>query len=301
MDLSVSAMLAGIERDYPDDADEFHALDKRLAYYGDITDKFLTEKGLRYDEVLDVGDRRNALISLRALEKRKSFGVNRYDKLPGKTAMGEFAADIFGPILGRLGFSKKLIEKVGIDIGEYWNRKSDFADRIRERVRHAINEALDDDNRVLLISHGTGCIVTYDVLWQLSHDPDHRLGNGERKIDEWITLGAPLGDSMVARRLLGAKRKGVERYPSNVVSWHNLSAEDDFVSHDNTLADDFSRMLKQKQVSYIRDHRIYNMCIRYGRSNPHSSLGYLVHPRMTQLIVEWLRQGAVERMPRSIL
>ena len=281
--------------------DEFCSLQKRIAYYGDITDSFLTSKGQRYDEALDIGDRRNALINLKGYDRKKHFGVARYDRLPGKTAMGEFAADIFAPLLGRLGLSNKLFEKVGIDLVEYWNRKSNFGDRIRDRVRSAICEALDSSKQLMLISHGTGCIVTYDVLWQLSHDPLF-AGNYERKkIDLWMTMGAPLGDSMVARRLLGAREKGVARYPSNVVSWHNLSAEDDFVSHDNTLADDFRQMLQQKQASCIRDYRVYNLCVRYGKSNPHSSLGYLVHPRTAQIIVDWLQQSPVSPLPKSIL
>ena len=106
---------------------------------------------------------------------------------------------------------------------------------------------------------------------------------------------------MVARRLLGRKRRGVERFPSNVVSWHNLSAEDDFVSHDNKLADDFKSMLSQRQVSCIRDYRIYNLAIRYGKSNPHNSLGYLIHPRTSQIIAEWMQQGPVDPTPKHIL
>lgn len=300
MDLSVSALAAGIARDYPEMSDQLHELDKRLAYYGDVTDGFLTSQGLRWDEALDIGDRRNALIQLKAIEKRKNFGVNRYDRLPGKTAMGEFAADVIGPLLGVIGFSKKLLAKVGIDLSEYWNDKSYFAEKIRDRVRMSICDALDGDNQILLISHGTGCIVTYDVLWQLSHAPEYAEAYRTRKIDLWLTLGSPLGDSMVRKRILGAKQKGVERYPSNVVSWHNIAAEDDFVSHDNTLADDYKQMLKQKQVSCIRDYRIYNMAIRYGKSNPHSSLGYLIHPRTAQIVSEWLQQGPNEQLPKNI-
>jgi hypothetical protein len=52
-------------------------------------------------------------------------------------------------------------------------------------------------------------------------------------------------------------------------------------------------MLDQRQVSCIRDYRIYNMTVRYGKSNPHSSLGYLVHPRTAQIIIEWLQQPAI--------
>ena len=269
-------------------------LEKKVTYYGDITDEFLRSRGKRYDETLDIGDRRNALTNLRSLDKRKHFGVARYDRLPGKSAITEFAADVLAPVLGSLGFSKKLLEKVGLDFAEYWNPDSDFASRIRERVRNAICEALEADREILLVSHGTGCVVAYDVLWQLSNDPEYSERCGDRKIDTWVTAGAPLGDSMVAKRLLGSDVSGVGRYPSNIVSWHNLSAEDDFVSHDNTLADDFKDMLKNRQVSFIRDYRIYNLTVRYGKSNPHSSLGYLVHPRLAQIIVEWLHGGPVE-------
>lgn len=299
-DLSISALTAGLTRDYSGMSEQLHNLDKRLAYYGDVTDDFLSSQGLRYDEALDIGDRRNALIKLKAYDKKKNFAVGRYDRLPGKTAITEFAADVIGPLLGGLGFSKKLIEKVGIDLAEYWNEESDFAHRVRERVRTAICKLLDEDKQVLLVSHGTGCIVTYDVLWELSHSEKFAERYQSRKIDLWLTMGSPLGDSMVRRRILGAKKKGVKRYPSNIVSWHNVSAEDDFVSHDNTLADDYKDMLKQKQVSCIRDYRIYNMCIRYGKSNPHSSLGYLIHPRTAQIVSEWLQQGATEPVPKNI-
>jgi len=300
MDVSLAALNAGFERDCPELADQFRRLEKRLAYYGDISNEFLTGQGVRYDEVLDIGDRRNVLTQLKAIAKKKNFGVNRYDRLPGKTALGEFTADVIGPMLASIGFSKKLINRVGIDLGEYWRKKSEFGMAVRERVRDAVRDTLDAGNQVLLISHGTGCIVTYDVLWQLSHGTKDAHQYEGRKIDLWLTLGAPLGDSMVRRRLLGASRKGAEKYPWNVVSWHNISAEDDYVSHDNTLADDYKQMLRQKQVSCIRDYHIYNMAVRYGKSNPHSSLGYLIHPRTIQIIADWLRQGPNEKVPTSI-
>lgn len=301
MDISMQALSSGVERDYPEYLDEFQALNKRVAYYGDITDEFLTREGQRYDEALDMGDRRNALINLRGYERRKDFGVARYDRLPGKTALGEFAADVIAPILGSLGFSNKLIEKVGVDLSEYWNPDSDFASRVRARVREAICEILDAGGPVMLMSHGTGCIVTYDVLWQLSHDDRFRDAYQAKKLDVWLTLGSPLGDSMVFRRLMGHDRKGLERYPSNVVCWHNLSAEDDFVSHDNRLADDFKAMLKQRQLSFLRDYRIYNLAVRYGKSNPHSSLGYLVHPRTTKILVEWLQLPIPQQASGSLI
>lgn len=300
MDICVSALACGVGRDFPDLFDEFTSLTKRIAYYGDITDDFLTSHGERYDEILDIGDRRNALNALRGYDKKKHFGVVRYDRLPGKTAIAEFAADVFAPLLATLGLSEQLIRKVGIDLAEYWNPDSDFGPRIRERVRLAICSALDSGDRLMLISHGTGCIATYDVLWQLSHDERFSEQYAGKKIDLWLTMGAPLGDTMVLKRLAGAREQAVRKYPVNVVSWHNMAAEDDFVAHDNTLADDFSQMLEQHQVSCIRDYRIYNLAVRYGKSNPHASLGYLVHPRAAQVIVEWMQQAPVNPMPKSI-
>jgi hypothetical protein len=290
MDISVAAMRAAIERDYPDAVDLFQGMHKRIAYYGDLSNEVLSEAGDSYDEALDVGDRRNALQSLCAIEKRKNFGVGRYDRLPGKTAIAEFAAGFAAPVLGSLGLLDKVISKLAADVGAYLSNANDFASRVRERVRTAICEAMDGESQVILVSHGTGCVVTYDALWQLSNDPQYKDLLAGQKIDLWLTLGAPIADNTVVRRLLGADKSGADRYPSNIVSWHNVSAEDDYMSHDNTVADDFKAMLKHKQISTIRDYRIYNLAVRYGKSNPHSSVGYLIHPRVAQIIASWLQQ-----------
>lgn len=297
LDLCIAAVKAGIKRDYPDAIDMFHAAGKRLAYYGDLNHDIQVAAGRNFDQALDLGDRRNALQALAAIDKRKNFGVHRYDRVPGKTAIAEFAAGVVGPVLGKLGLSKTLIAKVCAELGEYWSDDSDYNEKAKARVRDAIVEALRTDNQVMLVTHGIGCVIAYDVMWELSHTDAAELLPEGRKVDVWLTLGAPLGDSMVRSRLLGAKRKGTKKYPNNIVSWYNLSAEDDYLCHDNTLADDFRGMLKQKQVSKIKDFRIYNLAVRYGKSNPHSSVGYLIHPRVAQLISAWLKKQPVVTPP----
>jgi hypothetical protein len=152
----------------------------------------------------------------------------------------------------------------------------------------------------MLVSHGTGCIVAYDVLWQMSHHPDYAPRYEQMKIDQWLTLGSPLGDTTVRRRLFGAQSKGRGRYPSNILAWHNVSAEDDYMCHDNTLGDDYKEMLRLKVVSSIRDYRIYNLAVHYGKSNPHSAVGYLIHPRVTKIASDWLRQDDSVSLPTSI-
>lgn len=299
LDICVASVKAGIKRDYPGCIDKFHAVEKHIAYYGDLSNEFLASQGHRYDAELDVGDRRNLLNALAAIDKRKNFGVHRYDRVPGKTAIAEFAASVVGPILGKLGLSKTLIAKVCVDLGEYWNEQNDFGDKIRNRVREAIAEALKSDKHVMLITHGTGCVIAYDILWELSHAEKYAAEFAGHKIDAWLTLGAPLGDSMIRDRLLGANNKGLEKHPNNVVSWYNVSAEDDYMCHDNTLADDYKEMLSLKQVSFIKDYRIYNLSVRYGKSNPHSSIGYLIHPRVAQIVSTWLDQEPAEAIPMS--
>ncbi|MDH4314040.1 MAG: hypothetical protein OEW68_04280 [Gammaproteobacteria bacterium] len=301
LDLNIAALSAAIERDRPELLECFHQLQKQLSYYGDFSNQFLLESGGHYDESLDIGDRRNALLKLKSLGKTKHFGVTRYDRLPGKTAIAEFAADVAAPLLGSIGLSKALISSVARDLAEYWNDKSEFASNLRNRVRNTLIESLSRGDRIMLVSHGTGSIVSFDVLWQLSHDPEYAERYSTRKIDSWLTLGSPLGDSMVRRRLLGADRKGRERFPTNILTWHNVSAEDDYMCHDNTLADDYKQMLKLHQVSSIRDYHIYNLSVRYGKSNPHSSVGYLMHPRTAQIVADWIRQKPADPLPTNIL
>ena len=301
LDLDTSAVATGIQRDFPGMLDAFYALDKRLAYYGDITNACLRAAGNHYDEKLDINDRKQALQAIRGLQTRKSFSLGRYDRLPGKTAMRELAADFTAPMLGAIGLAERLIGAAGCDVAEYWNAESDFGARIRERIRTAIATAFDEGRRIMLVSHGTGSIASYDVLWQLSNDPEYAARYGQAKIDSWLTLGSPLGDSIVRRRLFGARAKGRNRYPANVLVWHNVSAEDDYLCHDGSLADDYRAMLRLRLVGSIRDYHIYNLAVRYGRSNPHSSVGYLAHPRVSKLIVDWLRLSGAVSLPSGIL
>jgi hypothetical protein len=101
-------------------------------------------------------------------------------------------------------------------------------------------------------------------------------------------MGSPLGDRRIRKRLAGAAQKEKHPYPTNVISWHNVSAEDDYTCHDKTLADDFKNMMSQRLVSAVTDYRVFNHAVRYGRSNPHSSVGYYIHPRVSKLIADWI-------------
>ena len=288
LDVSRAAIRAGIERDYPDRVADFDEVAMELAYFGDLTHGFLSESGKNYDEKLDVGDRSNALAALCAIPVRKRFGIRQYDRLPGKSALREFIADIAAPMLGAMGMTRWLIGRVSRDFAEYLSADSEFARSVRKRVRDKICELFDRGDQVLLMSHGMGCVVAYEALWELSHLPEYQQDYGTAKVDTWVTLGAPLGDRFIRRRLLGARGALPTSFPTNVITWSNVAAEDDYTCHDNTLADDFKKMLDHRLVSAVRDYRIYNLAVRYGRSNPHSSVGYFIHPRVAKIVVEWI-------------
>jgi len=298
MDLSIAALRSGIERDYPDCLEGFDTMHKRIAWYGDLTAAILHRLGKRYDESLDIGDRHNALNALREINARKRFGIRQYDQLPGKSAVPEAIVGIIAPLLGALGLCVPLIRCVSKDFARYFDRKADYALQVRRRLQEQLCALMDRGDRIVLLSHGSGSVVAYDVLWQLSHDPDLKEKYGDKKIELWITLGSPLGDSKIQKRLLGAKEKAEAKFPVNVIAWHNVAAEDDYTCHDNTLADDFKLMLKQRVVSAVHDYRIFNLAVRYGRSNPHSSIGYYIHPRVAKILADWLQETSAVATPK---
>ncbi len=291
MDLSMAALRAGIERDYAAQVDSFDLLQKHLGWYGDLSAEILRSRGKTYDADLDIGDRRNSLAALRAITVRKRFGIRQYDRLPGKSALPEFFTNVTAPVLGSIGLAMPLLGTVAGDFAAYFNQKTDFAAQVRNRVREQLCALMDRGDRILLISHGSGSVITYDVLWQLSHDAELKEKYGECKVECWLTLGSPLGDRNIQKRLCGAKERSASRFPANVISWHNVSAEDDYTCHDNTLADDYNKMLKHRVVSAVHDYRIFNLAVRYGKSNPHSSIGYYIHPRTSKILVDWMQSS----------
>jgi hypothetical protein len=288
MDEASTALREGVQRDYPDYVEAFGNVAIELAYYGDLGNAYLRSKGRHYDEQLDIGDRRNALESLRKIPQRKRFGLQQYDKLRGKSAVPEAIADVAAPVLGLLGLTTVLISMVAKDFALYLSGNTDFTKQVRERVRSKLMELLRRGDKVMLMSHGTGAAVAYDVLWQLSHGESYRDEFSASKVEVFVTLGSPISDDMVRRRLLGAKRRSKERFPTNIITWENVSAEDDYFCHDKTVADDLKAMMREHVISSINDYRVYNHAMRYGKSNPHCSLGYFIHPRVAKIVVDWI-------------
>ena len=270
----LEALAAGLARDSTEMLSRFNEVLTEFVYYADQTG---VAGNPDFDPALDLENRRAALAELKKLNRSRDFRRRQYDALPGKTAFKEFVMDA-GASLGVGGFllEHKQPELASYLAGEQWalDLRTNLADRIKRSL-----EAGED---LLLVAHCLGSVLAYDVLWHLSRE------QAVAGRVTFVTLGSPLGDRSVQRRLLGRREEGASKYPNNISLWHNLSAEDDYVCHDKTVADDFKTMLRYKLLGDIRDFTIYNLSVRYGRSNTHSSVGYLIHPRMTKLLSEWL-------------
>jgi hypothetical protein len=199
----------------------------------------------------------------------------------------EALADTSAGLLSFLGLSQSIIERVAPDMAEYWG-SNQFGSQVRAVFTNAIIKALKRQGKVCMIGHSLGTMICYDVFWKLSHYGEYRGQPWNRKVSLWITLGSPLADETVKDNLKGANHRQADRYPTNVVDWLNIAAEDDYISHDQKVAGDFKEMKKLGYVNSITDKRVYNLAVRGGKSNPHHGVGYLIHPTVAAAIALWL-------------
>lgn len=299
-ELWMEALAAGLQRDFGKRGGRklLETVNVEMAYFGDLINPTLEQTGRRYDPHLDLEDRRADLRRLVALSSKKKFRRAHYEALPGKTAVREFVADLAAPVMLSLGLGSRVLKRTTPALGAYFSEDTVLREHCEKRLMAVLQPALARGDDVLLLSHAMGSVVSYDALWRLTHEASDATPAPGR-VHTWITFGSPLANAFVRRQLRGA-RHPQRRYPDKVINWYNVSAEDDFHCHDKTVANDFAGLLKQQQISQIRDFRIYNLAIRYGRSNPHNAVGYLVHPRLSKLVREWLVQGAPVAPPASV-
>ena len=281
------AMQLGITRDRPAMLERYKKASKELVYYGDLSNTFLRSKGGKYHPQDDVDSRKQTLAAL-SVYSANQFNKKTYNKLPGKASYKEFFADVGASILGPIRLTEGLIATVAPDMREYWNFDSEFGSSVRGTMIAPLQRAMNRGDKIMVISHSLGTMVSYDTFWKFCRSSDYRPKYTDKKIHTWLTLGCPLGDETVKRHLKGAKAEGERRYPDNIVHWHNVAAEDDFISHDSKIANDFKKMHKWTKIKEITDHKIYNLAVRSGDSNPHHGAGYLIHPKVVKIVTDWL-------------
>ncbi len=168
----------------------------------------------------------------------------------------------------------------------YFGNFGGIGGRVREQLKAPLREMLGRGERILLIGHSMGSVIAYDSLWELWHVEGRR-----DRIDTLLSLGSPLGMRFAQRRLRGVRERGARRYPSNIRQWLNIAAEGDLTALDPTVADDFAPMLTYGQVEKIVDidSGIFNFFRNEEGLNVHRSYGYLVNPRVGEVVAKWWR------------
>ncbi len=171
------------------------------------------------------------------------------------------------------------------DLQRYTKNENDVAECIRRLIKIPLEAAASVGRPILLLAHSMGSVIAYDALWQLSHDQPQNV-----PIDRLITMGSPLGQRYIQKRLLGSKEKGAARYPNNIRHWVNISAFGELTALDMELRNDFGEMEALGLLDKIEDRDTFNFFRLNGVLNVHAEYGYLVNEVTARQVSGWLRQ-----------
>jgi len=168
----------------------------------------------------------------------------------------------------------------------YFSNRDNVGCRIRDLQKRPLRAAAGNGERVLLIGHSMGSVIAWDALWELDH-----LEGLQDCVDCLLTIGSPLGMNYVQHRLLGFSAGKPRIFPRNIRRWVNIAAQGDLVALDPVLADDFSAMVTRRDIDSITDlyKGVYNHYRDEDGLNVHKSYGYLVNPRVANVIADWWR------------
>jgi hypothetical protein len=173
------------------------------------------------------------------------------------------------------------------DLLRYTRNRNGIAAHTRQMLKLALRAAAESDRPVLLIAHSMGSVIAWEALWQMSRSDGDTAG-----VDLLLTMGSPLGQRFIQKRLQGADEVGERRYPGNIRRWINLTAVGDLTAVDPDLADDFAAMARLGLVRSIEDHSVHNYFRLHGELNAHAEYGYLVNPVTARVVSDWWRERA---------
>jgi hypothetical protein len=170
------------------------------------------------------------------------------------------------------------------DLLRYIGDANGSATHARRMLKIPLQRAAAGHRPVLLLAHSMGSVIAYDSLWELSHDARDRA-----QVDLLLTMGSPLGQRYMQKRLKGASKSGYGRYPANIRRWKNLAAAGDLTALDRDLGNDFAEMLELGLLESFEDEAIFNYYRLNGELNVHAEYGYLVNEKTARTIASWWR------------
>lgn len=168
------------------------------------------------------------------------------------------------------------------DLRRYTKNDDDIAEFTRRLLKVPLELAAAAERPILLLAHSMGSVIAYDALWQLSQGSSPQVS-----VDTLITLGSPLGQRYIQRRLLGASEQGAQRYPDNIRRWVNISAYGELTALDTELKNDFGEMETLGLLEGIEDLDTFNYFRQDGDLNVHAEYGYLVNKVTARQIRDW--------------
>jgi hypothetical protein len=168
----------------------------------------------------------------------------------------------------------------------YFEDAGGVAGRIRAHVKETLRPLFEAGHEVMVVGHSLGSVIAYDTLWELCWRDERPW-----RVDEFLTLGSPLGMFYVQRRLRGRGEREERRWPCNIRRWTNIAAMGDLMALDRHLRNDFRPMLKLGLVQDITDytHGIRALFRTAAGPNPHRCYGYFFNPLVARVITGWLR------------
>jgi hypothetical protein len=170
------------------------------------------------------------------------------------------------------------------DLRRYEHNKSGVADRVRRKLKALLLTATINNRPILLLAHSMGSVIAYDTLWELS-----QVDDSEVSIDLFLTMGSPLGQRFIQKRIQGHDKSGSDRYPHNIRHWKNLTAVGDLTAIDPLMVNDFSEMLELGLLESIEDDELLNYFRLDGELNVHAEYGYLANKKTAHTIAKWWR------------
>jgi hypothetical protein len=171
------------------------------------------------------------------------------------------------------------------DLRRYVRNRNGIAEHTREMFKVPVRAACESGRPILLIAHSMGSVIAYDSLWEMTHGArDHA------RVDHLLTMGSPLGQNYLQKRLFGHDQTGKARYPDNIRRWTNLEAVGDLTVIDRVFHNDFGEMLELGLVESIEDIDLFNYFQFNGQLNVHAEYGYLANKMTGQIVADWWRE-----------
>jgi hypothetical protein len=170
------------------------------------------------------------------------------------------------------------------DLKRYVNNRNEVAEHTRQILKTSLREARDSGRPILLMAHSMGSVIAYESLWQMS-----RANREPMQIDLLLTMGSPLGQDYIQKRLKGSDAIGNVRYPDNISNWVNLSAVGDLTAIKPALGIAFREMVQAGLLSDIDDRLVDNWFRLDGVLNTHSEYGYLANSETAAIVSNWWR------------